>query len=67
MAVLPSLLDAAKTISFVVVRQTIARRLPSSDQAKFAIVRGWFSKRVIWRGGAPSIGSDQMFDPLVST
>ena len=53
------------TMSLVVVVRATARRLPSCDHAKAATVRS--VKCVICRGGPPSSGCDQMFDPLVST
>jgi hypothetical protein len=53
------------TMSFVVVVRATARRFPSRDHAKDAIWRSL--KCVICRGGPPSSGCDQMFDPLIST
>jgi len=53
------------TMSFVVVVRATARRFPSRDHAKDATWRSL--KCVICRGGPPSSGCDQMFDPLMST
>jgi len=53
------------TMSLVVVVRATARRFPSRDHAKDATWRSL--KCVICRGGPPSSGCDQMFDPLMST